>query len=90
MADLTPVAFDIETSGLDDAVITVAGLAHELGEFLILNTVTEMPIRNGSPVRSYHTRTEPIPTYESHTASNSCWKSFLKLLTLGWTMIGTI
>ena len=38
MADLTPVAFDIETSGLDDAVITVAGLAHELGEFLILNT----------------------------------------------------
>lgn len=39
MADLTPVAFDIETSGLDtDAVITVAGLAHELGEFVILNT----------------------------------------------------
>jgi uncharacterized protein YprB with RNaseH-like and TPR domain len=39
MADLTPVAFDIETSGLDgDAVITVAGLAHKLGEFLILNT----------------------------------------------------
>lgn len=39
MGDLDPVAFDIETSGLDDqAVITVAGLAHELGEILILNT----------------------------------------------------
>jgi hypothetical protein len=39
MADLTPVAFDIETSGLDDdAVITVAGLAFDLGERLILNT----------------------------------------------------
>lgn len=39
MGSLAPVAFDIETSGLDgDAVITVAGLAHELGEILILNT----------------------------------------------------
>lgn len=36
---LTPVAFDIETSGFDaDAVITVAGFAHDLGESLILNT----------------------------------------------------
>ena len=32
---LTPVAFDIETSGFDaDAVITVAGFAHGLGESL--------------------------------------------------------
>ncbi|MFC6770089.1 hypothetical protein ACFQDD_00875 [Halorubrum pallidum] len=39
MGDLSPIAFDIETSGLDsDAVVTVAGLAHELGEVLILNT----------------------------------------------------
>lgn len=39
MGDLEPVAFDIETSGLtDDAVITVAGIAHEMGEVLILNT----------------------------------------------------
>ena len=39
MGDLTPIAFDIETSGFDDnAVITVAGLAHELGDVLILNT----------------------------------------------------
>lgn len=39
MGNLTPIAFDIETSGLgDDAVITVAGLAHEVGEVLILNT----------------------------------------------------
>jgi len=36
---LNPVAFDIETSGFDaDAVITVAGFAHSLGESLILNT----------------------------------------------------
>lgn len=39
MGDLSPIAFDIETSGLDDyAVITVTGLAHELGEVIILNT----------------------------------------------------
>jgi hypothetical protein len=38
MGTLDPVAFDIETSGLDDdAVITVAGFAHELGETLVLN-----------------------------------------------------
>jgi uncharacterized protein YprB with RNaseH-like and TPR domain len=38
MSNLDPIAFDIETSGLDDdAVITVAGFAHELGESLILN-----------------------------------------------------
>lgn len=39
MGDLEPIAFDIETSGLsDDAVLTVAGLAHEMGEILVLNT----------------------------------------------------
>lgn len=39
MGDLKPVAFDIETSGFDsESVITVAGLAHQLGEFLIVNT----------------------------------------------------
>lgn len=35
---LDPIAFDIETSGLDDdAVITVAGFAHSIGVSLILN-----------------------------------------------------
>ena len=39
MGNLQPIAFDIETSGLDDsAVLTVVGLAHSLGEVLILNT----------------------------------------------------
>lgn len=39
MGQLAPIAFDIETSGLDtDAVVTVAGLATELGAALILNT----------------------------------------------------
>ena len=39
MSHLDPIAFDIETSGLDDgAEITVAGFAHSLGESLILNT----------------------------------------------------
>ena len=39
MGDLDPIAFDIETSGLDDdAVITVAGFATSFGEILILNT----------------------------------------------------
>lgn len=38
MSDLDPVAFDIETSGFDEAaVITVAGFAHDLGESLICN-----------------------------------------------------
>jgi len=39
MGNLDPIAFDIETSGLgEEAVITVAGIAHELGEVIILNT----------------------------------------------------
>jgi hypothetical protein len=39
MGGLTPVAFDIETSGLDrSAVVTVAGFGHELGYWLFLNT----------------------------------------------------
>jgi len=39
MGQLDPIAFDIETSGLDEqAEITVAGLAHDLGEIIILNT----------------------------------------------------
>lgn len=39
MGNLTPIAFDIETSGLDeDAVITVAGLATDVGGWLALNT----------------------------------------------------
>lgn len=39
MGNLSPVAFDIETSGLDPgSVITVAGLATEMGAWLALNT----------------------------------------------------
>jgi len=39
MGSLDPVAFDIETSGLDSgAVITVAGLATDIGAWLGLNT----------------------------------------------------
>jgi uncharacterized protein YprB with RNaseH-like and TPR domain len=39
MGDLTPIAFDIETSGLGpDAIVTVAGFAHEPGVSVILNT----------------------------------------------------
>lgn len=39
MGDLVPVAFDIETSGLEpSAVITVAGLAFDMGAWLVLNT----------------------------------------------------
>lgn len=39
MGDLTPVAFDIETSGLGtDAVVTVAGFAHDPGVSVVLNT----------------------------------------------------
>jgi hypothetical protein len=41
MSGLTPVAFDIETSGLDsNAVVTVAGFSHELGHWLFLNTAS--------------------------------------------------
>lgn len=39
MSDLSPIAFDIETSGLDrEAVVTVAGFSHELGTWIVLNT----------------------------------------------------
>ena len=39
MDDLEPVAFDIETSGLgSDAVVTVAGFAHDSGISIVLNT----------------------------------------------------
>lgn len=44
MGSLAPVAFDIETSGLEPgAVITVAGLAFELGHVVVLNTA-ERPV----------------------------------------------
>jgi uncharacterized protein YprB with RNaseH-like and TPR domain len=47
MSHLDPIAFDIETSGLDnDAEITVAGFAHSLGESLILNTAGRPADRN--------------------------------------------
>jgi hypothetical protein len=39
MGDLAPIAFDIETSGLEPgSEITVAGLAFELGEVILVNT----------------------------------------------------
>lgn len=39
MANLRPVSFDLETTGLkDDSVITVAGIGTELGSWLALNT----------------------------------------------------
>lgn len=39
MGNLDPVAFDIETNGLgENSVVTVAGIAHELGEVIVLNT----------------------------------------------------
>lgn len=39
MGSLAPIAFDIETSGLEPgAVITIAGLAFELGHVVIVNT----------------------------------------------------
>lgn len=39
MGNLAPIAFDIETSGLEPgSIITVAGLAFELGEVILLNT----------------------------------------------------
>ncbi|WP_262181612.1 hypothetical protein [Haloarcula laminariae] len=45
MGDLAPTAFDIETSGLEPgSVITVAGLAFELGEVLL-----QMNWRRDSP-----------------------------------------
>lgn len=41
MGDLEPVAFDIETSGLEnESVVTVAGFSHQLRNWLVLNTQT--------------------------------------------------
>jgi uncharacterized protein YprB with RNaseH-like and TPR domain len=71
MGDLTPVAFDIETSGLDPgAVITVAGLTLDLGSWLALNTAgreadaerleTDLEHASGSNVRVavYHSEVD--------------------------------
>lgn len=39
MSDLDPLAFDIETSGLEpESIITVAGIAFDMGAWLVLNT----------------------------------------------------
>lgn len=39
MGDLSPIAFDIETSGLEPgAVVTVAGLTTDIGSWIALNT----------------------------------------------------
>ena len=39
MGDLSPIAFDIETDGLEPgSVLTVAGLTTEMGSWLALNT----------------------------------------------------
>lgn len=39
MGELSPIAFDIETTGLErEAVVTVAGLATDVGAWLALNT----------------------------------------------------
>jgi hypothetical protein len=44
MSNLAPVAFDIETTGFGkDAVITVAGFGHTLGESLYLNVDGQTP-----------------------------------------------
>jgi len=56
---LDPIAFDIETSGLnDDSVITVAGFAHDLGESLILNV-------NGRDAPEHQT---PTTALDEHSA----------------------
>lgn len=48
MARLAPVAFDIETAGLDpDAVVTVVGLASEVGAWQGLNTAGRAADRRG-------------------------------------------
>jgi len=47
MSDLQPRAFDIETSGLGaGAVITVAGIATEMGSWLALNTAGQQADQN--------------------------------------------
>jgi uncharacterized protein YprB with RNaseH-like and TPR domain len=62
MGNLSPIAFDIETSGLEPgAVITVAGLTTEMGSWLALNTsgceadasilANEIEYESGSNVR---------------------------------------
>jgi hypothetical protein len=48
MGDLAPIAFDIETNVLGtDAIITVAGLAFELGNVLLLNTAGQTADEDG-------------------------------------------
>lgn len=52
MSDLSPLAFDIETSGLDPgSVLTVAGVAFDAGAWLALNT-------DGQPAEADRLETE--------------------------------
>ena len=60
---LDPIAFDIETSGLDeDAVITVAGFAHDLGESIILNV-------DGRDAPDHQTLTTPLNEHSAGAVS---------------------
>lgn len=60
---LNPIAFDIETSGLDeDAIITVAGFAHNLGESIILNV-------DGSDAPEHQTLTSALDEHSAGAVS---------------------
>lgn len=71
MGDLSPIAFDIETSGLEPgAVVTVAGLTTDMGSWLALNTTerdanaerlaTAVEHESGSNVRVSVFQNEPL------------------------------
>lgn len=74
MGNLTPIAFDIETSGLSPgSVVTVAGLTTDMGSWLVLNTTgrdahpdrlaTEVEHQSGSNIRvSVFTNEESLLT----------------------------
>ena len=83
MGDLTPVAFDIETSGLDPgAVVTVAGLSLDLGSWLALNTMgrdadadcleAELEHASGSNVRVavYHSEADLLGGLNAFTSDH--------------------
>jgi len=80
-SQLTPVAFDIETTGFDtNAVITVAGFAHSLGESLILNTGGHSGVNRKALVTSLDeesTGTVQIDVVEDESALLEAVSSFV-------------
>lgn len=88
ISNLDPIAFDIETSGFDDAAeVTVAGFAHDFGESLILKRPDSPPTGMRWSRRSLKPLLEPSSSKLS-TTSGRCLKRLGRLRRINSTATG--